>query len=156
MTQDSMTTILAVWGACLGTIGTIISVILVVREVRKDRHQIKISTDVSNYDPLWIISGMETKTYILVSILNTGFRPTQVKTVMLVLSDGKTIAGGRLIKDELPQILAESQSVDVYFDQSEIRKAKSSKEVFLRSVLVSDSAGNTWKSNIPKAVRQMI
>jgi len=156
MTQNLMTTILAIWGACLGTIGTIISVILAVREIRKDSHQVRISVDVSNNDPFWIISGMGTKTYVVVTVLNAGFRPAQIKTVLLVLSDDKTIAGGKLIKDELPQILEESQSVDVYFELSELHKEITGKEVFLRSALVTDAAGNTWKCNIPNTVRQMI
>ena len=105
MTQDLMTTTLAIWGACLGTIGTIISVVLAIREFKKDSHQIRISIDVSKNDPFWIISGMETKSYLVASVLNVGFRPTNVKTVTLISSDGIKIENGRLIKGEFPLIL---------------------------------------------------
>jgi hypothetical protein len=153
---DATTFFLAIWGAVLGTIGTLVSVILAVREFRKDRHQVKISADVSKNDPFWLVSGMETKTYVVISVLNAGFRPIQIKTVLLSLSDGKTIDNGRLSQNELPQILEESQSLDVYFELSELRKAIASRKVFLKAGYAFDAVGNKWKCNIPKTIRQMI
>jgi hypothetical protein len=156
MPLDSITLVIAVWGACLGTIGTIISLVLAVREFRRDRTQIRINVEISNNDPFWLITGTETKTYIVVSVLNAGFRPSQVKFVLLGLSNGKTINNGKLIKDELPKILIESQSLDVYFDVSELRKLITSRNVTLKFAHVFDAAGNKWKYRIPKQIRQMV
>ncbi|MCX6068006.1 MAG: hypothetical protein NT121_20010 [Chloroflexi bacterium] len=154
--QSSITTFLAVWGAILGTIGTVISLILVRRDMHKDHHQIQISMEISKNDPFWVIDGMDRKSYLIVIVHNSGFRPTQVRTVRILLSDGKFVNIGKMTKGDFPQLLEESMSVDVYFDLSELREAIKSSTVYLKSIIVSDATGNSWKRSVPKTIRQMI
>ena len=124
--------------------------------MHKDRHQIQISMEISENDPFWVIDGMDRKSYLIVIVHNSGFRPTQVRTVRILLSDGKFVNIGKMTKGDFPQLLEESMSVDVYFDLSELREAIKSSTAYLKSIIVTDATGNSWKRSVPKTIRQMI
>jgi hypothetical protein len=156
MTPEAFTFLIAIWGALLGTIGTVISVTLAIREFRKDHPRAKASVCLSKQDPFWLISGMPEKKYVVVSVLNTGFRSFRISSVVLELSNGTLVDKGRLVKDELPQVLDENQSLDVYFDVSDIREAITGKKVFLKSACVTDAVDHKWKSGISKKIKQAL
>jgi len=156
MTPETITFLIAIWGALLGTIGAVISVTLAIREFRKDHPRAKVSVYLSKKDPFWIISGMPEKKYVVVSVLNTGFRSVRISSVVLELSNGTLVDKGRLAKDELPQALAENQSLDVYFDISDIRETITDKQAFLRFACVTDSVNHKWKSGISKIIKQVL
>lgn len=148
---DSMTSFLAIWGAVLGTIGAVVSVVLAVREFSKDKHQIKIQSSFCGEDPFWLIMGTGSENYVVINVVNIGFRPIQIKSVSLVLSDGKRIGDGKIIKDSLPKILEESQSIEVYFPVSVLRNELEEKKLKIKSALVVDIKGYNWKYRIPKS-----
>jgi len=108
---NSLTTFLAIWGAILGTIGTIVSVSLAIREFRKDHHKLKIQADFCG-SPF-----QDGKQYVVVSVLNTGFRPIQIRSV-----DVHGYLGEKKMKDRaLPMTLSEGTHLEVFFEIPAIR-----------------------------------
>jgi hypothetical protein len=151
MTPETTTTF-AIWGAVTGTIATIVSVILAIREFRKDKHTILIQAEYSKEDPFWTMSGITNETYLVLNALNTGFRPVQIKSAYMTLGNGVKIEGGRLRELDFPKKLAESESVDIYFAISEIKKIMTTQKAQIKFAFVMDGKGSKYKYRIPKSL----
>ena len=163
MSSDTITTVLAIWGAVLGTIGAVISVILAIREFRKDQRQLIIQTSLTNENPFWLAGGSEhtpndnsLPEHIVVKIYNNGFRPIQVKSIYLKMLAGGTIKDSKLIKGTLPISLAENESVDAYFDMGDFFTAVTSGKDYLERVVITDTTGKQWNAHIPRSITSEI
>ena len=162
MNSELITTILAIWGAVLGTIGTIISVILAFREIRKDQRNLKVQISLTEENPFWLVGGSDNHTdnslpkHIVVNIYNNGFRSIQIKKIYLKMLGGETIDSCKFIKNSLPINLAENQTVDAYFDVGNVFPAIKSSKDGLCKVFILDMNGKRWDINIPKSITTKI
>jgi len=155
MTTDSITLFLAIWGAVLGTIGAVVSVILAVRQFGKDKYKIKISADFSSKNPSWLTKDKYLENYIVLNILNIGFRPVQIKSVYLTTNNSKIwLCFGKVENNTFPKTLAESEYVDVYFPVVDIReefRSISSPKIKLIAI-IKDGEGKQHKYSVPELV----
>lgn len=155
MTTNSITLFLEILGAILGVIGTTVTVILAVRQFGKDKYKIKISADFSSKNPSWLTKDKYLESYVVLNILNTGFRPMQIRSVYLTSnkSRGWTCVG-KVEEDTFPKILAESEHVDVYFSVVDIRRefrSISSPKIKLIAY-IKDGEGKQHKHSLPELV----
>ena len=158
MSNESITFLIAIWGAVLGTIGTIISLILLIREIRKDQRNLKISVALTKENPFWLIADSRDivtekslPKYIVVTIYNNGFRPIQIKQIILEMLTGVIIRNCRFKENiQFPISLNENQTIEAFFGVEDIIPIIKSGKDRLNKVNISDMNGIQWNVNIPK------
>jgi hypothetical protein len=156
------TLVLAIWGAVLGTIGTIVSVTLAVKEMRKDKLQIKISCSLTDV-PRYVSTFKEQERteprekQITISVLNIGFRPVLINNVGLALSDGVIVSNEIASNlNILPIKLLESDTLDIHFYLSGLGKIISVEDAKALKVIVQEASGNMYQSKLPKSIKAFV
>jgi len=158
MDSELITTILAIWGAVLGTIGTIISIILAAREIHKDQRILKVQISLTAENPFWVVAGSDNAAdnslpkHIVVNVYNNGFRSIHIKKIYLKMLEGESIDNCKFIKKSLPFNLDENQAVDAFFDIGDVFPTIRSSKDHLSKVFVIDMNGKKWNFNIPKSI----
>lgn len=146
---NSLTTFLAIWGAVLGTIGTVVSIILAIREFKKDRHNLTIQADFSSGD----LFEDGYSSYVVVSVLNTGFRPVLIRSVKIF----PNYRQGRMKNNEtLPQTLVEGRCLEIYFETDGLRKVPAEYIQYGITATVEDGQGTEHKYIFPKRMVEII
>jgi hypothetical protein len=135
---------LAIYAAFIGTIGTVLSVILGIREINKEKRELKVYIERN----VWLY-------YAYLKIVNTGHRPVTIKRIVAtryVLKDGKKVGAeyirpGHCFKledlDKLPLILEDGEQVSLEF--SEIVSGFLTSEDYSMEVSVFDAEERAYK-----------
>ena len=148
-TSDVLTLLVALYGVILSTV-------LAVRELRKDRRQLRVSCRMA-------LAPSPTPTgdmweFVSVEVVNTGHRPIEISMAGLLMSNGYLFTQMRSNAGPLPlpKKLEDGERVSVLFDYAEIEKAikKSgdSKTLFTKAV-VQDAEGKKYTAHLPRVLK---
>lgn len=85
---------------------------------------------------------------IHVRAVNRGHRPVQLRGLYFCGSEGSVVRP-HVFADDLPKILHDGESFDVYTDEFKINEAANAAEVRLTHVAVSDAEGNEYTAPYP-------
>ena len=144
MSQPEIITLfIAIYGALLSTI-------IAIREITKDKRQVKI---VCRY-ALAFPPGDETWKFISIDVVNTGHRPIQINQAGILLSDGSSFTQlvSKVGKIPLPKKLEDGESFEVMFDADKVEQAiknHENKNVKFTKAFVSDAEGNRYTARLP-------
>lgn len=150
MSQSEIVTLL------LAFYGALLSTVLAVRELTKDRRQVKITC---NYALALPPGSNKTLSFISITVVNTGHRPIQIKQAGILLSNGSSIIQleNRLGVISLPKKLEDGESLSIMFDEDKIDKEikkQRSNNIRLKKVFVSDVEGNIYTIRLPKFLKE--
>jgi len=144
MTLESLSLLLAVYGAVLSTI-------LAIRELRKDKRKVSVTCKIWGI----VIGGNVTWKLIKVTAVNSGHRPIVIESV------GLNISGHKLIdlkpKSEsahLPKQIGDGEPISILFDYAEVekvfRKLEKPSNFACKLAFVCDAEGTEYKSGKPE------
>ena len=145
--SDSLTLLVALYAAILSTV-------LAVREIRKDKRQIRVTCRMA------LATAPTRDIWDLVEIhaVNVGHRPVQITSAWLSMSNGYqfTQLRSNMGPIPLPKKIDDSDSVSIYFDYPEVEKAlreQKKPNVVFTSAFVRDAGGNVYKSKLPRVLK---
>lgn len=146
-TVELLTLLLALYGAVLSTV-------LGIRELRKDRRQIRVTCRMaltpSPTGGVW--------EFVSVEAVNTGHRPVEITMAGLLMKNGNLFTQVRSNAGPLPlpKKLEDGERVSVLFDYAEVKTALSeqtdSKNRYIKAI-VRDAIGKKYTARLPKVLR---
>ena len=138
--MQTVTLVLAIWGAVLSTALFIIKII----EFRRDRATIRVSATYGlmpvGLDPL----ADDVQDIIVLQAVNVGRRPITLTSAYLPLSDGRSILALRSLRTPLPCTLNESEECGLYISIESIREVEE-EGVQVIAVAFRDSANKEYR-----------
>lgn len=141
--QTIITPLLALYGAFLSTI-------LAIMELQKIKRKVEVRCGYSlSKNP----STGEVDHFLMITAVNKGYRQVQIDNAGFVLSDGRQIFQmvSRMGNIPLPKILADGQSINVFFDVLQLKQSLREAEVKdlnTVSAFVRDAEGRTYRTRI--------
>jgi hypothetical protein len=151
LTPEQITLLIAAYGAVLGTVATGISVVLALKELRKEKRSVRVTCSMALVPP----PAGDVWEFVSVKAVNTGHRPVQITSAGLFMNDGNLFFQVRSNMGvlPLPKKLEDGDSVQIFFDYSEVEKAaKQHKTVFTRA-LVCDAEGKEYSTKMPRLLK---
>lgn len=147
-TSEILTLLVALYGAVPSTV-------LGVRELRRDRRQVRVACKMA-LAPNPVGSGVWE--FVSVEAVNDGYRPVEVKMAGLLMSSGEffTQLRSNMGPLPLPKKLEDGDSIAVHFDYSEVEKAlreRSSEGVVFTKAVVRDAAGREYTTGLPRVLK---
>ncbi len=143
--SEIVTLLLAIYGAALSTW-------LAIREIRKDKQNVKVSC---TYGLVPTGNGDDMMKFLVVEVVNRGPRPIQIVSAGLMRSDRMQWfqLSNRLGKIQQQYMLQDKDRAEYMYDWEEIVKsARECREQGLRitKAFVRDSEGNTFTCQLPR------
>ncbi len=147
---DTITIIIAVYGAVLATLGFVLSIVLGINELRKERPKIKVK---SFFGSLIDSDGKSSETLILFEAHNTSLVPIIITACGWLGEKGMKYQFIKPYLLELPKQLKSRRKVTAYYACRWFRDYKDKYKVI--GFYFADEEGNIWKVKVSKKQKQL-
>lgn len=147
--SDTITIIIAVYGAVLATLGFVLSIVLGVNELRKERPKIKVK---SSFGSLIDSDGKSSELLILFEAHNTSLVPIIITGCGWLGERGKKYQFIKPYLLELPMRLTSRRKVTAYYACRWFRDYKDKDKVI--GFYFADEESNIWKAKVSKKQKQ--
>lgn len=136
---------------------SILSTILGIHEISKDRRKVRMSCTFGFVPVLGTKSEMWK--FIVITIVNRGQRPIQVKGAGLLLNNGSqwTQMNNNLGRINFIQKLNDGESAEFFFDYEKVEETihtSDDRSLRYRKAFVRDAEGNSYTCKLPKALKE--
>jgi hypothetical protein len=149
--QDFITTIIAVYGAVLATIGFALSLFLGINELRRHQPRVRVTVSIGNL----INPGVShSEPLILVEAINTGQGTVVLEMFGFLLRDKSKQVILQPYWIQLPHALQERKRLTAFYACRWFREDKKSDQII--AAYFKDETGTMWKGKITRHTRRAI
>jgi len=148
-TQAYVTTVIAVYGAVVATLGFVLSIVLGIHELRRERPRVRVTLDTGH---LANIGKINSEPLILVEAVNTGKGDVLLENFGFLLKGGSKQVIIRPYMIELPFNLEERRRLTAYYACRWFRENKANDKIV--AAFFKDVTGAMWKAKITSKMRR--
>ena len=149
--MPEITTIIAVYGAVLATLGFILSLILGINEIRKGKPKLEVKL---RHATLYSPDYKPSEPLLSAEILNKGSLPVVLSSCGWLNKDNTKSVFLNPYHTKLPHTLKPGRSVSFYLAVRWIRDSANFEQT--RSFFVQSEIGKIWKSRLSKKLRKSL